>query len=328
MIVEAKTHRWVPEPPRLRRLSRDWSMRAVGRAGVLLNALVGSRECGPLGILTFHRVAPRQPRLPFPLHNVTPQAFREQVTGLMARGFHVVSLREALACHASGASLPPWAVVLTFDDGFESVYLNAWPVLREMKIPASIFVNTAYLGSPHPFPFDAWGVAFQQRAPAESYRPLTLRQCREMVASGLVEIGAHTHTHEDFRGRPDAFRHDLLHCVEIVRSTFGLGEVTFAFPYGSPFAGFANEELVDAAKQTGVACGLTTESVLVDLKHDPFRWGRLNVFPWDTSATLTAKLHGWYSWAGKLKRAGAQCVAAALATRGDVGKRIAMMRNP
>jgi hypothetical protein len=67
--------------------------------------------------------------------------------------------------------------------------------------------------------------------------------------------------------------------------------------------------LVAAARQTGVLCALTTESVLVDPDSDPFQWGRFNAFPWDTSATLAAKVEGWYSWAPKLRQriAGAVC---------------------
>jgi len=76
----------------------------------------------------------------------------------------------------------------------------------------------------------------------------------------------------------------------------------FAFPFGSPALGFAGGALMQAARETCVVCGLTTESVLIDLRSDPLQWGRFNVFAWDTSATLAAKLAGWYSWATKLRQ--------------------------
>ena len=41
--------------------------------------------------------------------------------------------------------------------------------------------------------------------------------------------------------------------------------------------------LAAVAREVGAACGLTTESVLVDIRSDPFHWGRFNVFPWDTA---------------------------------------------
>jgi peptidoglycan/xylan/chitin deacetylase (PgdA/CDA1 family) len=123
-----------------------------------------------------------------------------------------------------------------------------------------------------------------------------------MAQTGLIEIGAHTHTHADFRGRPQAFERDLQISVDRVRELFRVNDVTFAFPYGSRHAGFAAQDLVEAARRTGVICGLTTQCAAVDLPSDPFTWGRFNVFPWDTAATLGAKCNGWYGWAPQLKQ--------------------------
>ena len=83
---------------------------------------------------------------------------------------------------------------------------------------------------------------------------------------------------------------------------FGLQAVPFAYPFGTVHAGYASANLIAAARSTGVTCGLTTESVLVDIHSDPLCWGRFNVFSWDTSATLAAKLSGWYSWAPRLRQ--------------------------
>ena len=68
------------------------------------------------------------------------------------------------------------------------------------------------------------------------------------------------------------------------------------------------------ARAAGVKCGLTTMAELVELSVSPFKWGRFNVFAWDTSATLSAKLAGWYSWApgaagGRANAAGCQPIA-------------------
>jgi peptidoglycan/xylan/chitin deacetylase (PgdA/CDA1 family) len=130
---------------------------------------------------------------------------------------------------------------------------------------------------------------------------MTTAQCLEMLNSGLVELGAHTHSHEDFRGRPEEFRRDLEVCVQILRSRFGIETVPFAFPYGSPRNGFTSPELRAAAREVGVTCGFSTRAMLVDPRTDPFTWGRFTAFSWDTSATLAAKLSGWYRWAIDLR---------------------------
>ncbi len=296
------SERFASAKPAWRLVAENLGMRCAGRLGVLLRFLFGSRAGKRLGLITYHRIAPEPEVVPKPLHNVPPHRFREQLTGLLKRGFQFWQLTKALEHHASGQPFPDRTVVVTFDDGYESVFENAWPVLRDLNIPATIFLNTAYVDSESAFPFDDWGVALEGRVAPQSYRPLTTDQCREMMASGLVELGAHTHSHEDFRGRPEAFRDDLKLNVHILRDRFGIENPTFAFPYGTIHAGFTREDLVAAAEEVGVTCGLTTDSVLVDPGTSVYQWGRFNVFSWDSSATLAAKLAGWYSWAPRLRQ--------------------------
>jgi peptidoglycan/xylan/chitin deacetylase (PgdA/CDA1 family) len=153
---------------------------------------------------------------------------------------------------------------LTFDDGYQSVYDGAFPVLREFQTPATLFLATAYLGSKEPYPFDPWALEHWRGLPPAAYCPLAIDQVREMIDSGLVDVGAHTHTHRDLREQPDSFHSDLQISVDFLRDTFALKEVMFAFPFGGRHTGFAGPQMVQAAKQTGVNCGLTTECSLID----------------------------------------------------------------
>ena len=275
----------------------------AGCLSAVLNRLFGSRSAGTIGILTYHRISPIVAGVPEPAVNVTPERFRRQIAGLLSRGFTIRPLGNVLECLSRGEEIPPQTIVVTFDDGYGCVHTNAWPVLRELNVPATVFVSTAYLDAERPFPFDPWATAHLDHVPVDTYRPLTTAQCREMVESGLIELGAHTHTHGDFRGRPDAFRRDLQTSVDVLQAHFGLPEVTFAFPYGRPDMGFVSDELIAAARQTGVTCALSTEMKLNKPQSDPFTWGRFNVDPWDNTSTLAAKLDGWYGWAPKLGRA-------------------------
>ena len=235
--------RWAPEQPAWKSLPVNCGMRAAGRLAVGLNAAFGSRANGRVGILTYHRITSRVPGFSAPLHNVEPERFSDQLTGLLKQKFQFLPLSRVLAAAAQGETLPARTVVVTFDDGFSSVYTQAWPVLQRLGIPATVFVNTAYLDSDDPFPFDSWGVAYQGQVPAETLRPLRTAECHQMLESGLIEIGAHTHTHEDFRGRPNSFHDDLVQSMEIVRERFDLQDVMFAFPYGGVHTGFAGDEL-------------------------------------------------------------------------------------
>ena len=107
-----------------------------------------------------------------------------------------------------------------------------WPVLKELSIPATLFVVTGYLDAQRSFPFDDWAVAGSDSVPPTAWQPLSTAHCGEMLEHGLIEIGSHTHTHADFRGRPEVFRHDLAVPCEVLHDAIGISEAAFAFPFG------------------------------------------------------------------------------------------------
>ncbi|MCA9118919.1 MAG: glycosyltransferase [Planctomycetaceae bacterium] len=300
-ITQDTIHHFAPADVPLRRTFADLGIRAVSTFGAAACRMLGPRVGGDFGILLYHRVTDDVAGVERATINVPPRQFEKQIRGLLNAGFVFWPLQRVLEHAERGDAIPPFVVVLTFDDGFECVYRNAWPVLRRLSVPATIFLATAYLGSSEPFPFDHWGLAHRKSIPASSYRPMTIAQCQELAASGLVEFGAHTHTHEDFRHRPDEFRADLEVNISELKKHFNQPQLSFAFPYGTPRLGFVNESLTRAARAVGVRCALTTHSSSVHIQDSRYAWGRFTVFRWDNGATLAAKLGGWYSWAPRLK---------------------------
>lgn len=255
-----------------------------------LNTLSGNRPASGFGILMYHRVAEREPGLETPTCNVTPDRFRQQLAGLLSRGFEPWPLRRAIEAHQRRRSIADNVFVVTFDDGYENNLTHALPILQELQIPATIFLATAFLDSDRPLPFDNWSEAGSPRVPAHRWRPLTTQQCDQLLDSGLIELGAHTHTHDAFAGRVDAFRDDLDHSLQVLQEKFGIVHPSFTFPFG-----LTTPEMIGAAQQAGVACALSTHPKLVDASVDPFHWGRFTASDLDTAGTLAAKLNGWYT---------------------------------
>lgn len=111
----------------------------------MLNALLTWRAPGGprarLSILIYHRVLPE----PDPLRPNEPDVaqFRWQMQ-LLARHFRPLPLAEAVHLLQSGR-LPPRAVCVTFDDGYADNATLALPILRELNIPATVFIATAFL---------------------------------------------------------------------------------------------------------------------------------------------------------------------------------------
>ena len=225
-----------------------------------------------------------------PTLNVTPQQFRNQLAGLLARGFESWPLSKLVTAHLESRPVPANVFAVTFDDGYENNYVHAWPILSELNVAATVFLTTKYLDSNQPFPFDAWLGAGAESAEPSAWRPLSTGQCREMLTSGVVELGAHTHTHRRWLGQEAEFVRDMRPCLDYMRDRLGVTNPTFAFPYGE-----VNAELVDAARQLDISCAVTVRQRRVLPKDDVFQWGRFHVGQSDTPTMLASKLSGWYS---------------------------------
>ena len=103
-------------------------------------------------------------------------------------------------------------LLLTIDDAFESFYLNAWPILKEKKIPFILFVSTREVGK---------------------YGYMTWKQIKEIESSNLVTIGNHSHSHEyliDWEEKK--IRNDLEKSIEIFKEELGYSPNLFSYPFG------------------------------------------------------------------------------------------------
>ena len=118
--------------------------RTLEATGVL-NALERMDQAGGQRALEYHRIdePSAEPDLDPGLISATPQEFRSQME-LVAERYNVVSIRTVLAAQRGEASLPAGAVLITFDDGYRDFEEHAWPVLRELSLPAVLFVPTAF----------------------------------------------------------------------------------------------------------------------------------------------------------------------------------------
>jgi peptidoglycan/xylan/chitin deacetylase (PgdA/CDA1 family) len=271
-----------------------WRQRALQAASALVNSCCGPREQRAFGILMYHRIVDPPPGHPKPTWSVTPERFDQQLSGLLARGWQACPLSQLIARNDRELPLPRKTFVVTIDDGYVNNLLHAYPILTRLHVPATVFLATAYLDSNRPFPSDDWQPAGQPGVPTEAWRPMTSEECRRLAANGLVELGAHTHTHADFRGRPDSFAADLQQNLEVLRERFGIERPTFAFPYGTKADGFVSSEFAARARDAGVLCSLTTEPGIIRPGDSPFDWGRFAVTEYDTAGTLAAKLGGWH----------------------------------
>lgn len=131
-------------------------------------------------VLTYHHISNN----PFSGITISPERFEQDLKMLKDKNFNVISLREMINAMEGNAELPENAVVITFDDGIESFYKYAYPLLKEYNMPASQFIITARNESYSPSDYEL--------------NPLSPEQIKEMFDSGLIDIQSHTHKSHEY----------------------------------------------------------------------------------------------------------------------------------
>src|SRR5262249_7130361 len=106
------------------RAARPLAGRVGPRAGGAASAHLRSRTRREVGILMYHRITDHCDDVSTPTWNVTPERFRRQLCGLLARGFRAWPLSKVIDHGRQGRPVPPRTFVVTFDDGYENVYRN------------------------------------------------------------------------------------------------------------------------------------------------------------------------------------------------------------
>ena len=117
---------------------------------------------------------------------MSASAFEEQMRYLKREGYHVITLKQFLDFAALRQQLPRKTVVLTFDDGWKSFKEYAYPILKELGFPATLFIYTDFIGA---------RIA------------LSWAELKDLAQEGY-DIQAHSKSHDDMRRKPTESEED------------------------------------------------------------------------------------------------------------------------
>lgn len=195
-------------------------------------------ECLPdhAVILMYHHVSAETPAST----SVTPEVFASHLRFLEDHGFHVMDLAEVVAALRGGGALPDSAVVLTFDDGYVSVFEEALPRLREREWPFTVFVSPDAIDRGEG-PVMDWG------------------QLREITRHGGT-VACHGWDHRFVNRRREGesaadhqqrLEAEWLRARERLRAELGSAPDLLAYPYGE----YCPEVQVVVEKMGWTACG-------------------------------------------------------------------------
>ncbi len=171
-------------------------------------------------------------------------------------------------------------ISITFDDGFDSVFHNALPVLKKYNLPSAVFVPSGLIGKAR-----NWKIY-------DSSDDEMIMNEKQIKSAALMdcEILSHTVTHSNLSSLDDkCLREELIGSKLHLEKITGKDVKAVSYPYG----GF-NKSVCQAAKEAGYSFGFTIEPKLIGKKTDDYQIGRFAVSTTDNMLKFRFKVTGAY----------------------------------
>jgi peptidoglycan/xylan/chitin deacetylase (PgdA/CDA1 family) len=174
---------------------------------------------------------------------------------------------------------------VTFDDGFVSVIQNALPVLRDHRIPATIFVPTGYLGT-------APGWVKEPAIMDRNEIILTASELKALASDPLFSIGSHTVTHPRLALLDrKKIAHELETSKKSLEAIIEAPVELFSLPHGS-----YTPDVLQVAQCAGYKRVFGIKPAMAFVRQNEFLTGRIAVDPRDWTIEYILKLNGAYRW--------------------------------
>ena len=175
----------------------------------------------------------------------TPEALDEEFAYLKESGHESISLDDLRQHLESGKPLPEKPVIICFDDGPETQYVYALPLLKKHSFTATFFLFTNAIGRKHYLSWD---------------------QVLELSADGM-QIGCHSMFHPYLTRITDEKQlwREIAGSKEVLEAHLGKPVTTFAYPFGQ-----YNDQVVELVKQAGYTCARGTYPGIIHSREDLF----------------------------------------------------------
>lgn len=204
-----------------------------------------------VSVLGYHEFSEEKPNTAM---RIKTNKFRKQMEALRDLGKPIITMEQFMNWKKGEGTLPPQSFLITIDDGWKSVYTDAFPVFKELNFPFTIFLYKKYV--------DGGG------------RALTTPMIQEMLDSGLCTIGSHSVTHPfPSKFKKAAKKGEEAH-LAFLNEEFGTSKIfleekfkievpTYAYP-----GGYVTDTMFPVAKEHGYEFLFTVNPGMTRLTSD------------------------------------------------------------
>ena len=231
-----------------------------------------------LPILIYHNIQTEYPvstRLA-----VSLRSFKQQISWLSHKGYESISLKQLGNFIQGWNTLPKKPVIITFDDGYQSVWNHAKPVLDESGFTATVFLVFKAIGKRN-----IWDL--QKSVPIHPC--MDKATCQRLLDDGW-EIGSHGLNHYALPElAPRELTQELTQSKIALEQLFNCQVTAFCYPHGA-----WNERIQKYVKRAGYQVACATSSNGASVTDDQWALRRVKVKGSDKLRDFKRKVSNWY----------------------------------
>lgn len=214
-----------------------------------------------------------------------PMDFEEDMQLLVDAGFTSITFNEILS-----GQIPENPVIITFDDGYASVFEKAWPVMNKFGLKGVCFTPLDFIGRCNDWDVQIGNLRFQH---------LDREQMRYLAGNGF-EMGSHCLSHRALTDiELSRAEHEIVTSREKLAEICGHEVTTICYPFGC-----FNDSIIEMTRRAGYSFGLASLHFRnVSDGERNFALRRYNIYRFDSSRTIRQKLEnnydsylGWRDW--------------------------------
>lgn len=199
-------------------------------------------------VLYYHSVDPSEANEVI----ISPEKLKEELTFIKDSGYTTLTISELNDYILNNTPIPEKSIVITFDDGYADNYINAFPILKELDIKATIFVISNFTDK-------------------DGYY-MTSQQIKEMSDYG-IDIQSHTASHSHLNQLTyEEQLSELKTSKEKLESIIGKPIISVAYPFGD-----YDDNTILASEEAGYSLAFNTNKGLADRDDNPLNLNRIYI---------------------------------------------------
>lgn len=224
-------------------------------------------------ILCYHNLNPTRPGS----MNMTPQKFESQIQWLKQNGFNIITLKEAVDyLQGKTDTLPKKSIVITFDDGWQSVYTYLLPIVQKYHFPVTLFIYPQTIST--------------------GKNAMTWEELLSLEKTGWFDVQSHTYSHPNFKHAkrqmsPDTYQRfmqkELGAAKKILEEKMGKKIVYLAWPFG-----IYDAELEQQAAAAGYEMAFTIDARTANRGYRPMAQPRFMIIDAQSMKTYMGIANG------------------------------------